>query len=85
MSKRLQVILDDEEMAEIQRVAQRNRMTSSEWVRQALRKARSAEPHGDVRKKLGLVRRATEHAFPTADIDDMLAEIERGYLNEPTP
>ena len=51
MSKRLQVILDDEELAEIQRAAKRSRMTSSEWVRQALRKARRAEPHGDLKKK----------------------------------
>jgi hypothetical protein len=85
MSKRLQVILDDEELAEIQQAAKRSRMTSSEWVRQALRKARRAEPRGDLKKKLGVVRRAAEHAFPTADIDVMLAEIERDYLNDVTP
>jgi hypothetical protein len=54
-------------------------MTSSEWVRQALRKAGRAEPRGDVRKKLAVVRSAAAHAFPTADIDRMLDEIERGY------
>jgi hypothetical protein len=34
---------------------------------------------GNVGKKLDAVRAATRHSFPTADINDMLAEIERGY------
>jgi hypothetical protein len=85
MSKRLQVVLDDEELADIQRVARRNHMTSSEWVRQVLSKARRAEPRGDVKKKLAFVRGAAEHAFPTADIDQMLEEIERGYHDGTVP
>ena len=40
MSKRLQVILDDKEMRDIQRTAKRQKMTMAEWVRQALRTAR---------------------------------------------
>jgi hypothetical protein len=79
MSKRLQVILDDAELAEIQRVARRQRLTTAEWVRQALRAARRAEPRTDAKKKLEVVRAAARHAFPTADIDQMLREIERGY------
>lgn len=82
MSKRLQVVVEDEELAEIQRAARRNHMTSSEWVRQALRKAQRGEPRGDVRKKLAVVRSAIGHAFPTGEIDRMLQEIERGYLND---
>jgi hypothetical protein len=85
MSKRLQVVLDDDELAEIQRVARRNHMTSSEWVRQVLSKARRAEPRGDVKKKLAFVRSAAEHLFPTADIDQMLEEIERGYGDGSAP
>lgn len=57
-------------------------MTSSEWVRQALRKARHSEPGGDLKKKLEVVRCASEQAFPTADIDQMLAEIARGQLDD---
>jgi len=78
MSKRLQVVVDDDELAEIQRAARRSRMTSSEWVRQALRRARQAEPKGDPGKKLAIVRRAAGHAYPTSDIEQMLAEIDRG-------
>ncbi|MGB5880236.1 MAG: antitoxin, partial [Thermoanaerobaculia bacterium] len=36
MSKRLQVLLDEEEFAELQEIARQNRMTLSEWVRQTL-------------------------------------------------
>jgi len=85
MSKRLQVILEEEELAEIRRAARRSHMTSSEWVRQALRKARRGEPSGDLKKKLEIVRRGTEQAFPTADIDQMLAEIEKGRLPDVMP
>jgi len=83
MSKRLQVILEDREFADIQRTARRRQMTVAEWVRQALRAARRTEPRGDTKKKLEVVRAATRHDFPTADIDRMLAEIERGYSATP--
>ena len=79
MSKRLQVLLDEAEYREIQRTAKRGRMTVAEWVRQALRKARRNEPSRDRRKKLDAVRAGARHEFPTADIDEVLAEIERGY------
>ena len=79
MSKRLQVILDDKEMREIQRTAQRQQLTVAEWVRQALRAARRQLPVTDTRKKLGVVRAATQHDFPTGDIDQLLGEIDQGY------
>jgi hypothetical protein len=85
MSKRLQVILEDDELAEIQRAARRSHMTSSEWVRQALRKARRAEPGSDLKKKLESLQRAGQQNFPTGDIDQMLAEIEKGRLGEVLP
>lgn len=79
MAKRLQVILQDPEYREIQRIARSRHMTLAEWVRQALDRARHREPLGDVGKKLDVIRAAAKHNFPTADIDQMLAEIERGY------
>jgi hypothetical protein len=79
MSKRLQVILDDAELLEIQKAARRERVTTAEWVRQALRTARRTVPGTEAKKKLDVVRAAVRHAFPTADIDDMLRDIERGY------
>jgi hypothetical protein len=79
MSKRLQVVLDDKEMREIERAARKRNMTLSEWVRQSLRAARLAEPVGDPAKKLQAVSAAAAHTFPTAAIDQMLGEIEAGY------
>ena len=80
MAKRLQVILQDPEYREVQRAARSRRMSIAEWVRQALAQARRSEPQGSIEKKLAAVRAAARHEFATADINTMLAEIERGYL-----
>jgi hypothetical protein len=79
MAKRLQVILRDPEYREIQRVARSRHMSIAEWVRQALAQARRHEPSSDVGKKLGAVRAAVRHNFPSGEIESMLAEIENGY------
>jgi hypothetical protein len=79
MSKRLQVLLGDPDYREIQRIARSRRMSVAEWVRQALASARRQEPNKDVAKKLEAVRAAVKHNGPTADIEVMLEEIERGY------
>ena len=79
MSKRLQVILQDPEYREIQRVARSRRMSIAEWVRQALDLARRKEPTGSMAKKLETVRRAAQCQYPAGDIDSMLGEIEAGY------
>jgi hypothetical protein len=79
MAKRLQVILQDAEYREIQRVARSRRMSLAEWVRQALEGARREEPRGNISQKLEVVRLAAQHEYPTADIDQMLGEIEAGY------
>jgi hypothetical protein len=79
MSRRLQVLLPDEEMTEIQRLAKREHLTVGEWVRRELRKARAGLPVHDPETRLKAIRRAAKHSFPTADIDRMLSEIERGY------
>ena len=79
MSKRLQVLLPDPEMLDIQRLAKRERLTVGEWVRRALRDARASRPAIEPETKLKAVRRAAKYSFPTADIEQMLSEIERGY------
>jgi hypothetical protein len=85
MAKRLQVILKDPEYREIQRMARSRHMSIAEWVRQALDLARRREPGGGVGKKLGVIRAAARHDYPSGDIDGMLAEIERGYGQGPHP
>jgi hypothetical protein len=79
MSRRLQVLLADEEMSDIQLLAQREHLTVGEWVRRTLREARRHQSVGDPEAKLKAIRRAVEYSFPTADIDQMLREIEQGY------
>ena len=79
MSKRLQVVLQDEEFEQLREFARARGLTLSEWVRQVLRRARTERPAGDRARKLAAVRAAARHSFPTADIEEMLAEIERGY------
>ncbi len=84
MTKRLQVLLPDTELRDIQRIARGRHLTTAEWVRQALRAAREDQAGTSVADKLAAVRVASTHRFPTADIDRMLVEIERGYA-EPGP
>lgn len=85
MAKRLQVILQDPEYREIQRMAKSRSMSLAEWVRQALDLARRREPLGDVGKKLDAIRSAARHEYPVSDIEGMLAEIEKGYLPDAQP
>jgi len=80
MSKRLQVLFDEPEFDELRGIGQRHGMTVSEWVRQVIRAARRRESDGDPATKLEAIRAGAAHRFPTADIDVMLAETERGYL-----
>jgi len=79
MSKRLQVVLGDEEFERLRRAAEDEGVTVSAWVRKALRRAGAERAGGDRARKLAAVRAAARHEFPTADIDEMLADIERGY------
>jgi hypothetical protein len=79
MSKRLQVLLSELEIAEIQKFAELERVSVGEWVRRALRDARSRRSSIDPQSKLKSVRKAAAYSFPTADVDQMLAEIERGW------
>jgi RecJ-like exonuclease len=79
VSTRLQVLVDDQELREIQRIARVQGVTVAEWVRQALRQARRKTPSGAAGKKLDVLRAASRYAYPTADITTMLKEIEGGY------
>ena len=77
MTRRLHVLLDEEEYREIRAVARRQQMALSEWVRQALRKAR-IDTAGTIDAKMRALVDASRHEFPTADIQEMLQEVESG-------
>jgi len=79
MNQRLQVLVEEHELQEIRQAARRDRLTVAEWVRQALREARQSRAQASLKRKLAAIRKASESAAPTADIDQMLIEIERGY------
>jgi len=71
----------DQEMSDIQILAQREHLTVGEWVRRTLREARAQKSVKDPAAKLEAIRRAAEYNFPEVDIDQMLREIEQGYLS----
>ena len=79
MAKRLQVILKDPEYRAIQRAARSRRISIAQWVREALEQAQHHEPGGGAGKKLEVICAAARSAYPTGDIERMLAEIETGY------
>jgi predicted transcriptional regulator len=80
MSKRLHVLLDDEEHTRLQAVAEKEGVTVSELVRRALNRIGREQAAGDQKKKLAAVRAAARHGFPSGPIEQILEEIERGYL-----
>jgi hypothetical protein len=82
MSKRLQVLLDEAELRAIRRIARREGSTVADWVRRAIRSARQTETTAGTGRKLDALRAALKHRFPTAEIDQMLAEIERGCASD---
>jgi ribbon-helix-helix CopG family protein len=85
MTKRLQVLLPDPEYREIQKIARSRRISVAQWVRQALHAAKREEPMADVNSKLEALRAAAKFEFPTVEIEQMLAEIEQGYLSGHKP
>jgi len=79
MSKRLQVVLADEDLQGYERAAREAGVSLSEWVRGVLRDAEREVSLGSVEVKLGAVREALRHDFPAPEIDVMLEEVEQGY------
>jgi hypothetical protein len=82
MSRRLQVLMDDEELARIQGTAELEGMTVADWVRRALKRALQDQPERARDRKIEAVRAAAGHCFAAPDIDQMLAEIERGRTTD---
>jgi hypothetical protein len=83
MSKRLQLLIPDDEYAMLRDAAAARQMTVSEMVRAAVREAISSQSSRDVGARIAAIRSASRHSFPAPDIDQMLGEIEAGYLPRP--
>ena len=82
MSKRLQALIPDKEMEEIKRLARREKIPLGEWVRKALREVLSKQPAAEPELKLQAMRRAAKYCFPTADMEQMVGEINRSCQEE---
>jgi|CZKG01.1.fsa_nt_gi hypothetical protein len=84
MSKRLQVVVGDEELERYARTAEAAGLSVSEWTRQALRVAEREASSGDVEAKLTAIRKAVSYEIGgrEVDIDTMLAETEAGRSSE---
>lgn len=77
MSHRLQVLIPPELDAQLAKAAQRSRLSKGAWVRRALQKAVDRSGYsasGDPVEMLASLD------APTADIDQMLTEIESGRV-----
>ena len=79
MSKRLQVIMEEGEYSRIQSVAAGKHLSVGEYVRRELRRSVESADVKPAEQKLRAIQRALQFNFPTADIDQMNAEIEMGY------
>ena len=78
----MQVLISEEELATLKRVAKARGLTLAAWVREVLRRASEEEPLREREKKMDAVRIAYNCGFPTSDIKQMVAEIEQGYPQE---
>ncbi|MDP2600766.1 MAG: antitoxin [Deltaproteobacteria bacterium] len=80
MSKRLQVLLEPKEYKNIQHLAEEEGLSLGEWVRQVLRTAAAGFSSQSPAEKLKKVRLSSQQTYPTGDIEKILEEIEKGYL-----
>lgn len=80
VSIRLQVLLPEKEVAEIRRLAEQENLSVGEWVRRTLRDARARQSLREPGLKLKALRKAAACSYPVADLDQMLGEIEKGYI-----
>jgi len=78
MSKRLQIIVPDDEAEQLRRCAEREGMTLSEWARRALDRAQKSQLGPTQEGKLDALETALRCSHPTAPIEEMLNDIERG-------
>lgn len=82
MSKRLQVLLEPREYRGFQQIAKEAGLSLGEWVRQVLRSASDTRSTKSPEEKLKAIRRFSQYQAPTGDIEQMLAEIEKGRFGE---
>ncbi|MBK6849617.1 MAG: ribbon-helix-helix protein, CopG family [Proteobacteria bacterium] len=78
MSKRLQIVVPDDEYRAVARLARRRGRPVAQIVRESLRRTVAEEDDQDPDRRIAAVLRFARFAGPSGDIDQILAEIERG-------
>lgn len=80
MSKRLQVLVEPKEYRQFQALAEAKGLSLGEWVRQILRRFAQSTSTKNPQIKIAQIRKASQLNYPTGDIEQILAETEKGYL-----
>ncbi len=75
MSNRLQILVPEELDSRLRKAADRGQISMGEWVRRAIEERLARLAAALPEDPLAALQQLSA---PTADIDDMLAEIERG-------
>ena len=78
MSKRIQIMMPDDEYQAVTDLARRQGKPLSRVVRDSLRRTAAEEPRPPPEERIAAVLRYARFAGPTGDIDRLLSEIERG-------
>lgn len=79
MTKRLQILVTEPEFEQLRAAARASRVSVGEWVRRAIRRGFEQPLTRTNDAKLLAIREALAVYAPTADIEQMNAEIEQGY------
>lgn len=74
------VLLADEEMESVRRLAKAENLNVGEYVRRALREDELRRSSLSSSAKLAAIREATRHSFPTGSIGEMNREIADGLV-----
>jgi hypothetical protein len=78
MSKRLQILVPESEYQHILRTAKKRKKSVSELTREGLRLILEIEGEMSPQERLAKVMSFSRYSAPTADITEMLAQIEAG-------
>lgn len=80
MSKRLQVLMTEDEYAKLKQVAKSKHVAVGEWVRRVIGTAILEEDVKPAASKLAAIRSALLLSHPAPSIEQMNREIAEGYL-----